>query len=689
MTGFDPSATRWIRLRLRLVGLLFLLLLAGIMARAVHLQVFKRAEYGDLARDQYLRELELTPRRGPILDARGQPLAISVETDSVYVDPRRFAREKLPRDVAPSKPRTEAEEKAAVREAGRLAKVLGVDVGMVKRRATSEAAFAWVKRRATPDEAKAVNALGIPGVYTTREWRRFYPQRELGAHVVGMVGIDNEGLEGIERAFDEHLRGSAQEVTAIRDVRGAHLFAEPGVPSGALYGASVQLTIDSALQHAAQESLARGVAKARAAAGVLVAMNPRTGAVLAMANVPTYNPNSAGTMAERRNRAVTDLWEPGSTMKSFVFAGAIADGLVTPESVIHVSGGELPIGKRRIHDSHPPKKNDLTLTEILQTSSNVGTARVGLKMGAERLVGWLRLFGFGERPGSGMPGEPRGVLQNPARMGEIGTATTSFGQGMSATPLQLAAALSAIANGGSLVRPHFVSKVTTAAGQVLLDQQPEVVRQVVPPSVARAVTQMMVAVTEKGGTGTLAALPGVQVAGKTGTAQKADPVTKGYGSRRFSSFMGFAPADDPRIAIYVGLDEPQGDVYGGVVAAPVFREVAAEALRQMGVLLPGAPARAPVAEARVEAPVFQEGFGDQAAVQLDPVGGSSSPGASFDGATEVPDLGGLSARAALRLLAQRGLEAELDGSGRVRAQQPEPLRSVPAGTTVRVTMGVE
>jgi len=668
MTGPDPRAARSIRRRLALCGALFLLPPAAILARAVQLQVQQGDRLAGMARDQYLRELELTPRRGLVTDAHGAPLAASAEADSVFVDPS--AAKDLPVE--------------------RLAKALHLDAGFVRRRASGKGSFAWLKRRVSPGEAEAVRGLRLEGVGNVKEFRRFYPQRELASHVVGFVGIDNDGLEGAERAWDHALRGSLLEVRAIRDARGAQLLQEPGVPSAALSGATVELSIDSAIQHAAEQALARGVAKANARAGMIVVMDPHTGAVLALANHPTYNPNAPGSdLDSRRNRAVNDTYEPGSTVKVFTMAGALADGAVRPDTRVEVGDGKLPIGRRTIRDSHRPPAPELTATEVLSLSSNVGAARIGLRLGPARLSAWLRAFGFAERTGVGLPGEPRGQLQDPERMKDIGTATTAFGQGMSATPLQVTTALCAVANGGRLLRPYVVQRVVQADGTPLLERKPEVVREVIAPATARTLAGMMVAVTRKGGTGTLAALPGFDVAGKTGTAQKPDPLTRGYSAdRRFSSFMGFAPAQRPRVAVFVGLDEPKGDVYGGLVAAPVFREVAAEALRQLGVEPDGVGVGAldvAIAQKRLERAASDAARPSDPLVAEDELGDEGELPPAGDGAI-VPDLTGLSMRAAMRLLHERGLEADPSGTGRALSQEPKAGRTVARGTKVRVVL---
>ena len=679
MPAEDASRTRWIRVRMSLCAAGFFLLFALVMARAVQLEVVQGNRLGDLARDQYLRELALQPRRGPIFDSRGRPLAISVETDSLFLDPK-TARQpaKSAKDAPPLNARAVA----------RLGKALGLPLAPLRRKLALESSFVWLERRVTTSEARAALALHLKGVGVVKEYRRYYPQKELAAHVLGTVGIDGRGLEGVERAQDVALKGSTEEVESLRDVRGNVLFEQPGIPSGALQGASVQLTIDSTLQHVAEASLAGEVAKTRAKAGMAVVMDPQTGAVLALANVPTFNPNAPGrSLAARRDRAVTDEYEPGSVMKCFLMAGAITDRVITPATLVDVTGGVLELGRRHIHDAHKPDADAISATEVLATSSNVGASRIGLKLGPERLVAWYRAFGFGGRTDVGLPGEARGVLQNPEKMGDVATATTSFGQGMSASPMQLATALSALANGGTLMRPYVVAKVTRADGEVLIDRKPEAVRRVVSRQVARTVVEMMEAVVRPGGTGTRAAMPGFTVAGKTGTAQKADALTHRYGDKRFASFMGVVPAEAPKVAIYVALDEPETDVYGGSVAAPVFRDIALAALRELGVRPAGAPdALALAVQAQGAAKKLAKDEVEGAA--LDPESEDDTPDAPAGvRSLVVPDVKGLSARAVLRALGERSLEAQLSGSGVATKQRPPAGRSVAPGTRVSVVLG--
>lgn len=667
MAGFDALDTRGLRGRLLFCGMVFLALIAAVMLRAVQLQVLRSDELTGMARGQSERELAVKARRGSIVDSRKVDLALSVDADSVFVDPTQLDDE-------------------ARGSADRLAKALGLKPADVEKRFERDSSFVWLKRRVSPAEGERVRALKLKGVGVVREYRRFYPQKELGAHLLGSVGIDDVGLEGLEREFDAYLRGAVLEMRALQDVRGKRLFMEPVVPSAALAGASIELTLDSSIQLAAETALNQAVATTGAVSGMALVMDPATGALLALANAPTFNANAPQKSDRKRNRAVTDVFEPGSTTKAFLVAAALEDKLIREDSRVEVGDGRMTIGRKTIRDSHRPKRDRLTLSEMLATSSNVGTARLGLALGPERLVDWMKRFGFAERTGIELPGEGRGVLQDPKRMGEIGTATTAFGQGMSATPLQMVTALSVLANGGQLMRPFLVRRVVAANGEVLIDNRPQVVRQVVAPEVAQAVARAMEAVTQPGGTGKLAALPGVRVAGKTGTAQKAKVGERGYSDKRFSSFMGFAPAEAPRVAIYVALDEPSSDVYGGIVAAPVFREIAQEALRQLGVA-PSAQAgntRAASPEPSLAETDFSEGFideGEWAALDLT-VADEARTGEGM----VVPDVRGLSARAALRVLGARALEVEFDGSGRVVKQRPAPGARVSSGTTVRVVL---
>ncbi len=647
-------STRWVALRIGAVALLVAAAFAVVGARAVQLQVVQSEKLGAMARDQYVRELEWKPRRGAITDRNGTVLAQDVEADSVFVDP-----EELP-------------DRGRASALARLARVLSVEPRALERKIARGGRFAWVKRRISPDESAAVRALKLPGVGFAKESRRYYPRRELAAQLVGFVGDDGDGLEGVERLYDDALSGEASRVPSLRDARGVMLLKD--APERAIEGARVELTIEQGLQLAAERALSRAVAQARATAGMLVAIDPATGEVLALANAPTFNPNSPRRGEALRNRAVLDSFEPGSTFKVFTLAGALDAGVLKASDAFFCEKGSWRVGSNVLHDSHPigwagPAK-------IIAASSNICAAKVGQRLGRERLQRTLQAFGFGERAGTELPAEPRGAVPFPRA--EVALATMSFGHGVTATPLQITAAVGAIANGGTLLRPQLVRRVVDPARGPLHQAAPVAVRRAASPAAAAQVARWMEGVvTDPDGTGKRARLDGWRAAGKTGTAQKADPLSGGYSAdKRFSSFVGFAPAEEPRIVIGVFIDEPRGEVYGGEVAAPVFQEVAEHALRSMSVRLSAGERQAPVPEPVATAEEAPRPSVEQALR-------SARPGR---GGVAVPVLEGLPARAALQVLEAVELLGETAGTGLVARQAPAPGTVVEPGTRVRLTL---
>jgi len=663
----DLRTVRWLRVRVLLLGFAFVPMFAALLYRAVSLQVVQGAQLRSLARNQSLREITVRGRRGEILDRRGDALAASVEADSIYVDPS-----SLPdaRDAA-----------------RRIGRAVGVDPKKLEPLLSADRQFAWVKRHATPQEVAAVKELGLPGLGYVKEPRRFYPQRELAAHVLGFSGVDGEGLEGLERQLDEMLRGKPQVVANLRDARGRAALLEGSASTEALAGATVRLTIDRAIQYQTEKALQAAVTAAEAAAGVSVVLDPTTGEILALANVPTFNPNNPGRYQHHalRNRAVTDQFEPGSTFKVFTVAAALEERVVGLREPIFCENGRYPIGRHAIHDHG--RNAWLDVGRIVQVSSNIGTAKIAEKLGREKLQAYFKAFGFGERPGTQLPGEARGSLPFPRS--DIALATQSFGQGLTATPLQIAAAYAAIANGGTLMRPYLVSEVVDAEGAVLLKQEPQRVGQVVSGKTAKTVIDMMQLVVQKEGTAPRARMDEYLVAGKTGTAQKADPVTGGYSAdKRTASFAGIVPADAPRLVILVIIDEPKTDVYGGVVAAPAFKEIAQAALAHLGV---PPSAGAAVAEVAVPDPSVERrsrlagAFASAASPPPAPAPGEGCVQEDEDVSgdrTKVPDLHGMTARAVVAALSSVQLEPVLQGSGRAVGQRPSAGASVPPGTQV-------
>jgi cell division protein FtsI (penicillin-binding protein 3) len=495
--------------------------------------------------------------------------------------------------------------------------------------------------------------------------------------VLGFVGEEG-GQEGLERDLDAWLRGKPLSVQAVRDARGATVLAQGAPDPADLTGATVTLTLDSAIQLAAERELSRAVASSRAAAGWAAVIDVQSGAVLALASNPAFDANKPGRdPAVWRNRAVQDQLEPGSTIKSFVVAAALDAGSLDPAKPLYCENGAWERHGHVLHDSH--KISWATPTAVLRESSNICAAKIGEALGKQRLVAALRAFGFGERTLVGLPGEARGALPDPGRMPEIAVDTVSFGQGLSATGLQTVMAMAAIANGGVLLKPFIVSKVTAPDGKVLLQRQREEVRRVLRPATAREITAMLEEVVEKG-TGMKARVSGFRVAGKTGTAQKVDPVRGGYGDKRLASFLGFLPADEPRLAILVAVDEPEGDVFGGSVAAPAWSAIAAEALRQIGVAPDSAREEVTFASIAPQEDELPPDGDAEAEIQKPPAAGRQ-PARSV-----VPDLTGLPARSAVRRLAEAALEPELRGSGRTVAQSPRPGVIVKRGARVRVTL---
>jgi cell division protein FtsI (penicillin-binding protein 3) len=671
MKNIEPQRRRWIRVRMALLAMVLLVGAGLVTRRAYELQVERAPALREMAEAQYLRDIRLAPKRGTIYDRHGAELAVSVQVESVWANPRELQRAGVDPEEA----------------AHRLGGLLSTDVDRMRQRLASDRLFVWLERRVTPQQAAAVRKLGITGVHMSREARRYYPNRELAAHVLGFSNIDGKGIEGLELALDERLRGATRAVPAIRDRRGAIVFSEQLLDDRGAQGDDVVLTIDKTIQHVAERELALAAQTFEAKAGSVVVMDPRTGEVLALANYPTYNPNEPGRsdVAHRRNRAVTDRFEPGSTVKPFTVAAALAAGSIRPNQLVDCGGGKLQVAEYTIHDSKP--YDELTPAQVLAYSSNIGTARIAASLGRRGLYRAFRRFGFGEPLGLGLPGETGGILRHYKRWYEMDAATISFGQGMSVTAVQLAAATSALANGGRLMEPFVVKRIKDGRGVPIEETLPRVRRQVVPQSVARLVGDMMTAVTGPDGTGTEAALEGYLVAGKTGTAQKADYVAGGYSRDRWlASFVGFAPAEDPRLVISVVIDEPVIAHYGGTVAGPVFRRIARAALRHLGVpSKEGGAALAKVGARAAEKAAASEAD-EQGRVREHDALPAVTERIPEEGEVRVPDVLGRTARGAVVALHGAGLAVHVAGSGLVVSQDPPPGEVVAAGAVVQTVL---
>ena len=543
--------------RLKLVAALLGLGCASLVARAVDLQLLHNEFYQREGNARFQRDIPIAASRGMITDRNGEPLAISSPVESIWASPRVLLQHPEQRPA--------------------LARALGMTPEALDERLLprAERDFVWLRRHMAPAEAEAITALKIPGVASQREFRRFYPLGEPAAHVLGFTNIDDRGQEGLELAYDDWLTGKPGIKRVIRDGSGRQIAsvdliraAEPGRP--------LALSIDRRMQHLAFRELRHALAENQAEAGSVVVLDVATGEVLAMVNLPGYNPNSrdSSSAGARRNRAVTDLFEPGSAFKSFIVAAALETGKVSPDTVIETWPGTLQVAGHTVRDVR--NFGTLTTTGLLTKSSNVAAVKLALDMPTEHIHDVLRRFGFGEATGIGFPGEAAGVLPEPRSWGTLPKATIAFGYGVSVTPLQLAQAYAALGNGGRLVPPSFLKDPQTAG------------RDVIDPGIANQLVRMLETVIGPEGTARRAAISGYRVAGKSGTSRKAG--SGGYDRRYVSLFAGLVPASNPRFSVVVMIDDPTSKdaagnlvYYGGAVAAPVFQTVMEGALRLMDV----------------------------------------------------------------------------------------------------------
>ncbi len=559
----SAAHNRRIQVRIVITGVVFSVFLAVIGAKAVYLQVIQSGWLSQRATSEYQRSYAVSGNRGAIYDANGNELAISGDAVSIAVDPSAI----------------EAPETAA----SALANALDLEDALVAERIDDpDRSFVWIKRRVTPEEEARVKATGVKGIQYISERCRYYPKRSLAAHILGFIGVDGTGLEGIEFYYDRILQGDRGRLQVLRDALGRRFDAE-GQPPHRDGSSHLELTIDQTIQHIAEKALEQAVVDSRAAAGTVVVLAPRTGAVLAMANYPTFNLNAFGTYPNQvwRNRAVTDRFEPGSTMKIFSAAAAIDTGGYTPASAFYCEKGAYRIGPNVVHDTTP--HGWLTLTEIIKFSSNIGAVKLGENIGPQSLYEVFSRFGFGAKTGIDFPGETSGKLPSYKEWTQIDAGAIAFGHGISVTALQLAAATAAIANDGVLMKPYIVKSIKDSRGRPIQRFSPQRVRQVVSPETARIVIDMMRTVTEEEGTGVRASLAGYTAGGKTGTAQKAADDGSYSDDRFVSSFVGFAPTHRPAVVILVVIDEPTNGHYGGTVAAPAFRQIAQPVLDYLNV----------------------------------------------------------------------------------------------------------
>ncbi len=556
-----------IKHRIAFVGICFFALISIVGAKAVYLQVFRGSWLSQKAANQYEKSVTQVGKRGTIHDRQGNALAVSIQGTSIAAYLNKI-------DAQSSTIRA-------------IAKALQTDQKQIRRRFQDRKGFVWLKRQASPKEVEAIKALELEGISFVPEFSRFYPNKSLAAQVIGFTGIDGNGLEGIEYYYDQTLSGTEKKVVVLKDALGRG-FAKDQDGQAPVHpsfngGRNIVLTLDRNIQYITQTALEASVRQFTARSGMAVVMDPTSGAILALSHYPSFNPNVFKKYSRPlwRNRALTDPFEPGSTMKIFSTAAALSSGICSPSTIFFCENGAYRIGLNTIHDSHP--RGWLSLQQIVKYSSNIGMTKVIEMVGADTLYTTLIKFGFGNKTGLDCPGETAGTLTNNERWSQIDTSAISFGQGLSVSAIQLVSATAAIANDGIRMKPYIVHATTSQSGRVLEQTQPEVVGQAVSPEVAAIVKRIMQTVVTEGGTGTSASLQGYTVCGKTGTAQKIDQSGK-YSPRKYTaSFVGIAPVENPHIVILVVIDEPVGEHYGGTVAAPAFRKIAHETLQYLNV----------------------------------------------------------------------------------------------------------
>src|SRR5688572_20658593 len=651
-----------------------------IVGRLVHLQFSLHDTLTERARQQQRNEVETTGQRGELLDRQGRQLARSVQTVSLFLDPKGLDAAQLERTAS---------------EVSRALKLKYPELLKEFREAQAEKKrFIWIARRLDADQAEKITALGLPGLQSQLEPKRYYPNGSLAAHVLGYVGLDGKGLGGVEQFYNSKIAGEPGQLFLERDAKGN------GYEIASKPGQTVVLTIDQTVQYQAEQALNAAIQRSRAKSGTVIVLDPKSGEILALANAPSFDPNNvAATKAETRsNWALQNIYEPGSTFKVVAFSAALEKKLVKPDDRIDCQMGAITVAGRVIHDH--TAFGTLTITQALEKSSNVAAIKLGLRVGDPTMYEYIRRFGFGSKTGIELPGETVGLVRKVERWQASSIGSIAIGQEVGVTPVQMVSAFGALANDGMRVAPHLIREVRNAEGAVVYRAQPEQ-RRVISAQTASALRGMLEGVTLTG-TAKQAQLDGYSAAGKTGTAQKIDPRTRAYSAtKHVASFVGFAPVSNPQVAIIVVIDEPAGAYHGGDVAAPVFREVAEQILPGLGVMpdietksapqlvaqVPEDPERA--AKLREE----QEKSEQERRATLPTVDSNGGRGGEvvYAVATKkamlMPDLRGRSVRDVVRTCAQLGLQMEAHGEGKVFKQNPAAGAEVSTGQTIYVDFG--
>ena len=675
--------TKKAHFRLLLIASLAFVWMTAVFGRLAYLQLFRHREYLTRAQKQQQRSIEITPKRGVIYDRNMHALAMSIQVDSAYAVPTEIVDQQL--------------------AARLLSNILEIPRDVMEAKLDTSRTFAWIARKLPPNKAEAIAALNLKGVYFQKENQRFYPKRELASHVIGYVNLDEKGLGGIEQEFESDIRGKNERILVMTDGRQRWF---DGGEAQREKPADVVLTIDDKIQYMAERELAAAIEKTHALAGTVVVMNPNNGEVLAMANWPKYNPNAASKISEdmRTNRAVSTLYEPGSTFKLITLAAAFDQNLTRPDEVFNCENGAIYIAGHRIRDHKP--FGLLNVSQILEKSSDVGAIKIALRLGPPKFYEYIRAFGFGAPTRIDLPGESSGLVRKLNNWTPVSIGSISMGQEVGVTPIQLTAAVSAIANGGMLYKPHVVAQmrrgdqVLPALGPLAPTEPKRVIR----PETAATMRRLMESVILNG-TGVLAHLDGWTAAGKTGSAQKIDTNTGRYSpTQLIASFSGFAPINNPAVTILVSLDSPVGLHEGGMVAAPVFKRIAEQVLPYLDV-----PRDVPIRARLIEASYRKDAASDAPGLEdFTPADFSAQPDQLPAAAAEakpqerapevtmtvdeggdiaVPDFSGKTMRRVTQMCLRLGLDPVLVGSSLATSQTPAAGVKLRRGARVTVQFG--
>lgn len=694
--------TAGLLLRKRIATLFFLFTICFTLlgGRIFWVQFVKGAELSEKAAQNRMRDVPVEAKRGIIYDRNGHELAISISADSVYAIPAEVKRSQKQQDTAQ-----------------KIARVLGLDEANVLKKITATSSFEWIKRQITPEQAQQIRDLQLPGIDLTEESRRFYPKGTLASHVLGISGTDNTGLEGIDYYYNDLVGGTKGRIVIEHDAAGREIPEATHKYIAPVDGGNLVLTIDETIQYIVEREMDKVFAERQAKSAAAIVMDPKTGEILAMTSRPTFDPNdyNAVPASNRRNFAINDSYEPGSTMKITTSAMALEENIVNRNTPFYCPG-YIKVGKETIGCPNRKAHGSQTFAQIVENSCNVGFVQVGLELGMDKYFKYLHAFGFGEPTGIDLPGEATGILVNQANAKQIDLATMAMGQANAVTALQLTTAVSAVANGGKLMKPHLLKQVLDSSGNMIKTCEPEEVRQVISESTARELCEILEGEVTNG-TGRNAYIEGYHVGGKTGTAQKIAPGGGYLASEYVASFVGLAPSDDPHLVVMVVVDAPQGyPYYGGWVAAPAAREIINDSLKYMGVPLRQADgeiaqqqteqviipdvvnlnlseAKALIASRGLTAKVVGEG--DIVWQQTPRAGTKLSKGSEViismspydkngQGEITVPDLSGKSMKEVARILAELGLHLVPEGHGISVEQSPVAGKIVTSGSTIKV-----